>query len=400
MFYVWSHVTEGILAATLLQLSPEHLPFRDIAYAALCLAAGGKNVTVVSSEDVSTNGVFGFIQEGPKYNEFISVLASGAHLQSFPPGSSPEATIYWLGNVLVVLTAQLYRPGTADEGIAQVVRYCQKNHPAECVDAVLISIEHVVLIHVTPGEKVQHTAIMPLFNIENHLTMTADERYAKPYLEKIAAEDETFMVKETQKLRKARRERVLKDDGMNLFYGDDREYREDSEGDEDEEDSEGEEESALCATKVKGDVSSTFYALVHLFEAAAIKRMPLARVTDGLLPNEIYTHIIKHVTDMGTRESLMKVSRTFRRVCQEDLLVAEGLIVEPTDACRSCDEADGIPKWFEKYDLANGTQSQVKFKRAGGLFDRRGGASWKVAIGTGYGRKSLLAEVAFRLAKV
>lgn len=88
----------------------------------------------------------------------------------------------------------------------------------------------------------------------------------------------------------------------------------------------GEEEPALCATQVEGNVSSTFYALVHLFERAPCKRMPPARVADGRLQNEIYRQIIKHVTDMETRESCMEVSRTFRLICQEDLLFAEGIM--------------------------------------------------------------------------
>ena len=391
MFSLWSFTNEDLLAATLLQLNPEDLPFREIAYAALCLAAGGNQMDIVPSNNFSANSVFGFIHDGKAYDadsEFISVLASGAHLQGFPPGSSPEAPVYWLKNVLIVLTAHLYRPGAANEGVAHIVRYCQTNHSAEYVDAVLISVEHVVLVHVTPGGTVQHTAVMPLFNIKSHLTMSVNDRYAKPYLEKLAAKDEMFMKKEAKKQRRVNQESMLKNEGIDFQYGND---------DDDEEESEGDEESALCATQVEGNTMSTFYALVHLFEAAACKRIPPARATDGLLPNEIYTQITKHVTDMKTRGSLMKVSRTFRRICQEDFLL-NGVIFEPCDACQICDEPGDCPQWFEKYDVATGTQSQVQFKRAGGFLDS-GGRSWKVAIGTEHNKRSLLPEVAFRLVK-
>lgn len=394
MFYLWSSAHEDLLAATLLQLKPKDLPFREIAYAVLCLATGGRNFSVVASKHVSANGVFGFIHEGTEYNEeseFISVLASGAHLQGSPPGSSPEATIYWLDDVLVVLTAQLYCPGAVDEGVARIVRYCQENYPGEKVDAVLISIEHVVLVQVTPGGDVQHTAIMPLFYIRNHLTMSVNNRYAESYLEKFAAKDEKFMKKEAKKQRKVNQEKMLKNEGIDMRYRDDGDDEVDSDGEE--------EEPALYATQVDGNVISTFYALVHLFEAAACKRMPRARATNGLLPNEIYTQIIKHVTDMRTRESLMEVSRTFRRICQEDLLFAEGLIFEPSDACQGCDQANDAPEFFEKYDIASGTQSKVKWKRAGGFLDF-GGESWKVAIGTEKGKKSLLAHLAFRIVDI
>lgn len=393
IFHLFSSGNEDLLAATLLQLNPEDLPFREFAYAALCLAAGGKNISVVSGNNLSTNDIFGFIHEEPEYNansDFISHLATGAHLEGCPPGSSPEANIYWLDNVLIVLAAQLYRPSAVDEGIARVVRYCQENHSADYVDSVLISVEHVVLIYVTPGGSVQHTAVMPLFNIENHFTMAVSDRYAKPYLEKLAAKDEKFMGKEAKKRRKAKWASKLKNEGIDIRLGGEMD---------DEGDSDGEEEASLCVTQVEGNSASTFYALAHLFEAAARKRMPPARVTDGRLPNEIYTQIIKHVTDMETRESLTKVSRTFRRICQEDLLFTTGLIFEPCDACQACDDASLMVSWFEKYDVPTGTKSQVKMEKPGGYSDS-GAESWWVAIGAGYSKKSLLTQVAFRFAEV
>lgn len=92
MFHFWSNANEDSLAATILQLDPDDLPFREFAYAALCLAAGRKNINVVSSLDVKTTGTSGFINKGTVYNwdsEVFSVLASGAHLEGSPPGSSP-----------------------------------------------------------------------------------------------------------------------------------------------------------------------------------------------------------------------------------------------------------------------------------------------------------------------
>ena len=381
------------LAASLLQFNPEDYPFREIAYAILCLAAGGRDASIVSKDEVWSNGVFGFMHDGSGRtpgSEFISTLASSAHLQGSTPGSSPDATIYWLENVLVVLTAQLYFPGAADEAIERIVHYCKEGHSTEYVYAVVISIEHVILVHVSPGGKVQRTNIMPLFEIENHLSMAVEHRYAKEYLGKLAAGDGIFMKKEARKQRKAQAESMLKNDGVNFHYG----------GEDDEEvDSDGEEETALRATKVEGDISSTFYALVHLFEAAACQPMSITGSTDGLLPNEVYTEIVEHVLDTETRDSLMKVSRTFRRICQEDFLFTEDMIFTPSDACQGCDEARQHPMRFEKYDIASGVQSQVEFKKAGGPRDR-GGDSLNVSIGAKHGKKSLLPDVSFRLRKV
>ena len=287
--------------------------------------------------------------------------------------------IYWLDNGLVVLTAQLYRPGAVDEGIARIVFYCQKHCSTQFVDAVLISVEHVVLVHVVPGEKVQHTAMMPLL-----------DRYRKPYLERLGAQEEKIEKKTVERLRKI--ERRFRVEVVGLSHG----MNSDEEVESDEED-----ESAFYTIQVNCNISSTFYALVHLFEAAACKAMPLATATAGRFPNEIYNQIIMQTTDVETRKSLMEVSGTFRRICQEDLLFTEGLIIKPSVACQSCDEATRLPKWFESYDTGTRAQSRadalihdLQRRSAINLQRHRFDSSWQVAIGTERNKKSLLAAVA------
>ena len=394
MFYLWSYANEDVLAASLLQWNIEDLLFREFAYAALCLAAGGKNVNIVSQENVWSTEVFGFIREGEKYDadsEFVKDFASGAHLQGSPRGSSPEATIYWLDDVLVVLAVQLYLPGALDGGIARVVTYCQEHHPVECIDAVLISFEHVILVHVDPGEKVQHTATMPLFDIENHLSLSASDRYAKSYLEKLATKK--TMRKEAKRGKSAIQGRMPIEDEIGM---------DSSDSDVDEEDSDGEEESALCVTQVEGNVRSTFYALVQLFEATARKRIPPAK--NMHLPYEIYTQIINHVTDVQTRESLMKVSRTFREICQENNFFTRCLM-KPSDACLGYEGVEDSLQLFERYDNADGSQSQFTWEKAkvhfnaGFIFDI-GLKEWRVAVGAEYGKKSFLNGERLRLKKL
>lgn len=101
--------------------------------------------------------------------------------------------------------------------MARVIRYCQDNHPAECVDIVLISVEHVALIRITPGEKVQHTAIMPLFNITNHFTVAVNDRYTNRCLENLVAKDE----KETDRAERVYWNRMLRYEGLNASFLDD-----------------------------------------------------------------------------------------------------------------------------------------------------------------------------------
>ena len=397
IFHFWACANVKSLSATFRQLSPQDLPFREMAYAVLCLAAGGRHVNLLPSRNVSSNSAFGFIHEECEHtadSEFVSILASGAHLQGSSPGTSPEDTIYWLDDVLVVLTAELYHAGAAGEGIARIVRYCQNHCATEYVDAVLISVEHVVLVHVAPDGKVQHTVTMPLF-----------DREAKDFWERLS-DHEVLMEKRNKRCRKTDQERPLTNEAVDLDHGMDR----DEEVESDEED-----ESALYTTLVDGNFNSTFYALVHLFEAAACKHMPRAGVTAGRLPNEIYTRIIKQVTDMETRGSLMKVSGTFRRICQEDLLFAEGLIVKPSHACQSCDEATRIPKWFETYDTITDTQSRATVPglgpedrynylsyrcpsklRTNKMYSDSEDSAWRVAIGRERNKRSLLTAVAVK----
>ena len=388
IFHFWSCFNEKSLAATYLHLSPEDLPFREMAYAILCLAAGGRHINLLPSRNVRSNDVFAWVDAGPEYNgssEFVSFLASGAHLQGSSPGTSPESTIYWLDNVLVVVTAQLYRLGAADEAISHIVLYCQKNHSTQYVDAVLISIEHVVLVHVVPGEKVQHTEPMPLL-----------DRDAKPWSKRISDKIKRIKKKQDKVIRKTIQKVQLRNEGVELGHG---------------MNSDEEDESALYTTQVDGNINFAFYALVHLFEAAACKQMPVTKATAGRLPNEVYSEINKQITDMETREAVRKVSRTFRQFCQEDLLFIEGSIIKPSLACQSCDEPSRLPNWFEKYDVDSGIQLRVACSNdAMGLLEAtlegddkccdRDNPSRKVAIGTEWNKKSLLAAVAFKFMKV
>ena len=64
IFQFWSCVNAASLAATFLQLEPHDLPFREMAYTVLCLAAGGKNIHFLPCQNVCYNDAFGFISEG------------------------------------------------------------------------------------------------------------------------------------------------------------------------------------------------------------------------------------------------------------------------------------------------------------------------------------------------
>ena len=390
LFWLWSRTLEDKLATTLLQWSPEDHPFREIAYAILCLASGGKNVAIVPYQSLKGNQTFA------KFNtEIISSLTTGAHVSGTPAGSSPKEVIYWLDGVLVVLTTQLYRPNAVELEVSRVAHYCRDNHPNNSIDAVLISIEHVVLVHINPRKELHYTSIMPLIPIEHHLSMDAKSRYSSSYLSKLAPADgeadKGFKEKQQKKLRRAAKKSMAKNERIVMHYGDT----------DDEEEEDNDEDPALYITKkgVEGDPSTTFYALTHLFDAAARRRMPLVKPIDGRLPNEIYARILTYVTDSETKFNCMEVSRVFRQLCQEDLLIADGLIFEPCETVEACVEADDIPNWYDTYDLATDERSQRSLKKERALSDFSRASSWTVLIGADRNRRSFLPNLTLKFEK-
>ena len=394
LFYFWSSSLEDELAATLLQWSPEDFPFREIAFAVLCLALGGKYVTVLPDSLLRPHIAFGEVE--PKAQDsinthFVAKLATGAHVRGGSLGSAPGEVIYWLEGVLVVLSTQLYRANAVDDGVTYVARYCQSHHPNDIVDAVLLSIEHVVLIHVVPGIEVQHSPLMPLFLIPNHLTMDVRDRYAGWYLEKLTTKEENFMEKEKKKQKKAWKEMMLKNDGIDMHFGD---------TDDEEEDEQQEPALFTSQARAEGDANHTFYALTLLFDAAARRRMPPTKAREGRFPNEIYSNILANVTDPETRHSCMQVSRLIRQICQENLVFADGVALEPCEASEACVSSDQIPKWFNMHDMESGSRKEVTFKRSGGFMDPHFGNSFAVLVGTGRNTKSLLPNLSFKLPEI
>ena len=386
LFWLWSTSLEDELAATLLQWSPEDAPFREIAFAILCLASGGRNVAMVPYQSFKAYQTFAKLD-----TEIIGSLTTGVHLSGDPAGSSPTGVVYWLDGVLVVLTTQLYQPNAVELEVSRVAQYCHDNHPDDCVDAVLVSIEHVVLIHIIPGEEIQYSGIMPLILIEHHLSMDARSRYSSSYLDKLALtdgeEDEVFKEKQQKKLKRAARESMAKNEGIVMHDGD---------TDDDEDDDDEDPALHLTTKGVKGDPSSTFYALTHVFDAAARRRMPPAKPIDGRFPNEIYARILTYVTDRETKYNCMEVSRVFRQLCQEELLIADGWIFEPCAAVESCVDAHHLPNWYDIYDLATNERYERSLKKDGALSEFSRSPSWTVLIGTGRNRRSFLPNLTFK----
>ncbi|KAL8720594.1 MAG: hypothetical protein Q9181_007887, partial [Wetmoreana brouardii] len=293
------------LSINLLQWQPDDFAFREIAYAALCIAAGGKYTTLlpparVQCEDRSP---FGFIpsrkttQAAKEYGQqrddqrdevgkkgshdlptFFGQLVSGSHLEGEPLGSSPDSTVYWFNGALVVLISRLYETGALEEGIDFVVRYHQIHSPDAAINAVLFSIEHLAFVKSFPDGRVQHTSIMPLFEIDSHRSLDAQNRYTKSHLEYVARTNhrvERYTDEEAGEYDLDSPNTPFASHITDLAY-------------------------------VRGRSTATFDALYHFFEAINRGRMPSTKLHQGCFPNEIYTTIIDHVVDLETRNACME----------------------------------------------------------------------------------------------
>ena len=388
---------EDSFAATLLQLTPSDFLFREIAYAILCMAVGGRYVSIFPKRLISNNSAFGFVvgeeRELTKSSEFYSILGSGAHRHGEAPGSAPKDIIYWFEGVLVFLVAQLFREDDVDRNLTYAYQYCEKHYPNIIVDAVLISIEHAILVHIVPANdlqeaEIQYTNVLPLVEIQEHLTMHAKDRYTAAYLSEVANPSEKFIKRQERKKKEAMSARMLRNEGIKFTWGND----EDEEiADEDEQD------DVLHPTQIDESICETFNGLQHLFSAAT--RRHLAPNRQGRFPTEIYQRILSFVTDAVTRDACLHASRVIRDICQQEYLFCEvdGSLLRPCEACEGCTHPEHTPKWWCKLDIHSGMLMDVKFKRGGCSFldlDRED--DYMVMVGSEYGRRSLLPEAAFR----
>ena len=383
LFDSWSSRLQTPLAATLPLWTPDDLPFREIAFAILCLASGGKHVTLFPETSIKDNGGWGLIDsksDGDTKKEFVSVLTTGAHLEGQAPGSAPEETVYWLEGVLVVLTSQLFRPQAVEEGISRIFGFLQGSRPKECVDAVLLSIEHVVLMHIKPNIEIQHTALLPLVVISNHFARGADNLF-----EWLVSQKEVAMEDGKNESPQCSPGTMLDHRDHGMLQGDFGTGYGSLHG------QSGDIALHLSRSDIEGDATSTFFALTHLFEAAARRHMRFSRAQEGCLPTEMYAKILAYVTDHGTRHSCVDVSRTFRTLCQEDFIFADGVYLKPWKTDGSFAGSDNSPAWFEMYDVASSADSKVKLRALGDSVRRRTEAGrWKVVVGDEVDRKSVL----------
>ena len=294
------------LSIDLLGWQAQDLPFREFAFFILCLASGGDHLALLDQRCIKVpySGALylGMTRKDSTEPdiELATYLGVGYHMAGLPIGSAPEETKYWFAGALISLIPRLNYPGILEQAIADAVEYGRAQCTTSSFNAVLISIEHLVLIKSFPDGTVDHTEALPLIFITSHLSQDPQARYGDRALEAFYA---AYYDRKRQK--------VKEPEG-----GSESEYTE--------EDVEGPSPIPVKDVSIK----STFMALVQFFEAITLESLRPAQLNEARLPDEICEMVLHNVSDIKTYNACLKVSRRFRLICQQRSLVMDNIIFQ------------------------------------------------------------------------
>lgn len=275
---------------------------------------------------------------------------------------------------LVCLVPRLDYPGLLEDAIADAIEYGRARCTRNSFNAVLLFIEHLVLIKSFPDWSVDHTELLPLILIPTHYSKDPRARYGDRALDDIY--DEKFSVKkqsveepnETEQLNQHsdRHGNESKsdhnvDDGKGAKNGEQERDGEIKEGtndngvvenvedgdvvDSDITDDEGTDDSGVVDNGEDEDVVDSeitddegtdasikysFMALVQFFEATTPDTLRPTQPNEARLPDEICEMVLRNVSDTKIYNTCLKVSRRFRRICQQRPLVMDNIaFLEP-----------------------------------------------------------------------
>ena len=331
IFQIFQRTQERVLAHLLLGWKPDDFAFRELAFTIVCLASGRQNVSLVEDwrfVDDEAHGCADLTNSTDQEEEpeFVAHMGVGARLNDNPAGSAPQSSMYWFEGVLVHLVARLDKPDAIPQSVTRVAQRAREDCPWQPVDAVLISIAHVVLVRVFPGSKLQHTKPLPLFVFGDQPSQDPRERFSPSKLEELSQ-------------RKARA--TAKRNGRDSPDWD-TEYDESF--------------GSICsdipdAIYLGGtyleiaETEPSFFALALLFDASKRAPRPLPATTRGYLPIEIYRLIIDNVEDIETLGACMAVSSDFKEICSPSSSIIDGLTILPNEATKAYTVAQKV--WNE-----------------------------------------------------
>lgn len=113
----------------------------------------------------------------------------------------------------------------------------------------------------------------------------------------------------------------------------------------------------------------TFMSLVHFFEVATLESLKPTNEAGRKLPNEACEMILREVSDIGTYNACMKVSRNFRSLCQQRPMIMDGVsMLEPPPNEELSKRKDRMSRGkkqrprFCAIDLSNGRRMNVEMR--------------------------------------
>ena len=436
IFQIFQRSQERVLTHLLLGWKPDDFPFREIAFAIVCLASGRHNVSLVEDWHFVDDDAHGCANLMSKTDpeeepEFVAHMGVGAHLNDNAAGSAPQSSMYWFEGVLVHLVARLDKPDVIPQSVTRVAQRAREDCPWQPVDAVLLSIAHVVLVRVFPRNKVQHTKPLPLFIFCDEPSQDPRERFSPSKLE----ERLRLKVKVTAKrTTKAKRQARRRDDPDATESGDN-DSSEWSDCDHGGKSISDHIHNIIDLKVIYLDIAETepsFLALALLFDASKRAPRSLPATTREYLPVEIYRLIINNVEDVETLGACMAVSSQFREMCSSRSSIIDGMAIVSNDATKAYTHAqevwneekppfhrpEHIHRWrrlratepsllpgIRVVEQATGSERDITIDRvvdAKRLFRIRQtaayGKSWRVMVGRFRHRRSLLLDMglAFR----
>ena len=427
IFQIFQRAHKQVLAHLLLGWKPDDFPFREIAFTILCLASGRQNVSLVETVRLANDDAHGCanLMNNTTHDldpEFVAHMGVGSHLNDYPAGSAPKSSTYWFEGILVHLVSRLDKPGVIPETVARVVQYARASFPRQPVDAVLISIAHIVLVRVFSSGKVQHTKPLPLFVFRDQPSQDPRERFSPSKLKGLLQRKEKSAAREV-----ARAERQAR-------HADDPDGAESKDDEIEDGDPEYDEEGVssisfdlpegLNLREIYREITETepsFFALALFLDSSTRNPVRLSASAQGCFPTEIYRLIIENVEDVETHGACMAVSSRFQEMCLRNSRFNEGWKLLPDEATMTythvheiwneeqphCYRPEHIRRWrglrktepglmpgIRVLELATALERQVTFDRV--ISSRQNAASeniWRVVVGKFRHRRSLLLDM-------
>ena len=426
------------LSATLLTWKAQDLPFRELVFFILCLAIGGQYLALVDQRRVKDpygNGLYlGMLTDNDlgDYSELATSLGVGYHMDGLPMGSAPQETKYWLEGALICLVPQLNYPGILEKAIVDAIGYGRADCTKNSFNAVLMSIEHLVMIKSHSDGSVDHTELLPLILIDTHVSKDSRTRYGDQALDTFynamftqnSQEDDKSEEMDVDQLSQHSKqqdnrndndcdddkdaineeqdpEEEVKDKSMEDGHAEEEsETTDDSEEDAKMVDEGSEDEVALVQPPTQqvtdASMEKSFMALIQFFEATTLETLRPAQPNEARLPEEVCEMVLRNVSDIKTYNSCLKVSRRFRQICQRRPLIMDNVaFLEPSPdnpASLIAKEEDEVTQGspdFLALEVSSDRQMKVWLRSRGGGSDA---LNCLIVAGNEFNRKTYVVD--------